>query len=69
MSRLTKGQMFDFILRNNVTITIDTSFWRDINNDPVEKKYCVTINGIDMGGYDLENAINYYVSNLQGEPK
>lgn len=60
---LTKEQMFDFILNNTVTIIPDNTIWTDENGNKVEKKYTVSINSTSMSGFDLEDAINYYVNN------
>ncbi|QOE32642.1 hypothetical protein CPT_Muenster_476 [Klebsiella phage Muenster] len=60
---LTKEQMFDFILNNTVTIIPDNTIWTDENGNKVKKKYTVSINSTSMSGFDLEDAINYYVNN------
>lgn len=60
---LTKEQMFDFILNNIVTIIPDNTIWTDENGNKVKKKYTVSINSTSMSGFDLEDAINYYVNN------
>lgn len=69
MTNLTKEQMFDFILENNVEISLDGSFWTkyDENGNAIErfqKKYTVSINNSGMSGFDLEEAIQYYHENL-----
>lgn len=60
--KLTKEQMFDFILEHNVEIKLDGSLWTT-DGTKVRKKYSVTIDSHDMQGYDLEDAINEFVSN------
>lgn len=67
--KLTKEQMFDFILENTVTITPDGSTWTkhdDAGNvvDRFKKRYTVSINNSGMSGFDLEEAIQYYHDNL-----
>jgi len=66
--RLSKEQMFDFILNNRVTLYPDGSTWTKYHEDGTEEKivinYTVDINGHGMSGYDLEEAINYYVKEL-----
>lgn len=69
--KLTKEQMFDFILENSVTISPDGSTWTkhdDAGNvvDKFKKKYTVSINNSGMSGFDLEEAIQYYHDNLSG---
>lgn len=60
---LSKEQMFDFILNNTVTLTPDGSIWTDLNGFKVRKQYTVAINNTSMSGYDLVDAIHYYVNN------
>lgn len=72
--KLTKEQMFDFILTNNVEIHLDGGFWsrHDEEGNITErfkKKYAVSINNSGMSGYDLEDAIQYYHDNLLMEVK
>lgn len=66
---LSKSEMFDFILNNAVSIDPDNTVWTKYNEDGTEeqfkKKYTVSINGHGMSGYDLEDAINYYVKEFQ----
>lgn len=67
--QLSKEEMFDFILQNNVTVTPDNTLWTryDENHKEIEKvrlHYRVSINGSGMSGFDLEEAIQYYVDNL-----
>lgn len=62
--RLTKAQMFDFILKNQVTLTPDSTNWTDQQGNSIKKKYTVSINDSGMLGYDLEDAIQYYHDNL-----
>lgn len=68
-NQLSKGEMFEFILNNNVTLTPDNTTWTKYHDDGTEEKfvkqYCVSINGHGMSGYDLEEAINYYVQEIQ----
>lgn len=60
---LTKEQMFDFILNNTVTLMPDGTSWTDEKGNKVKKQYTVSINSTAMSGFDLEEAINYYVNN------
>jgi|AGFS01.1.fsa_nt_gi hypothetical protein len=66
---LTKEQMFDFILNNNVTLHRDGTMWTKYNEDGTETKimidYNVSINGSGMNGFGLVEAINYYVKEIQ----
>lgn len=66
---LSKSEMFDFILNNNVTLTPSSSAWIKTNPDGsterVINKYTVSINDCGMSGFDLEDAINYYVKEIQ----
>ena len=66
---LSKSEMFDFILNNAVSIAPDNTIWTKYHEDGTEekfkKKYTVSINGHGMSGYDLEDAINYYVKEIQ----
>lgn len=66
---LSKSEMFDFILNNAVSIVPDNTNWTKIHEDGTEEKfvikYTVSINGHGMSGYDLEDAINYYVTEIQ----
>lgn len=68
---LTKEEMFDFILNNTVTLYPDGSTWTKHNEDGTEEKvvlkYNVSINGCSMSGYDLEDAINHYVKEIQNK--
>lgn len=69
MSKLTKEQMFDFILENNVEIHLDGSFWTRHSeagevSERFQKKYTVSINNSGMSGMDLEEAIQYYHDNM-----
>jgi hypothetical protein len=59
--KLTKEQMFDFMLANNVELGLDGTLWTKTDGNKVRKKYHVTINSTGMAGYDLEDAINQYV--------
>lgn len=61
--KLTKEQMFDFILNNTVTLTPSNAIWTDTSGKKVRQKYTVAINETGMSGFDLEDAINYYVNN------
>lgn len=66
--RLSKEQMFDFILNNNVTILPDGEWWtrHDEGGTVIERyqnKYNVSINETRMCGMDLEEAIQYYYDN------
>lgn len=64
MAKLTKEEMFDFILRNNVSITAGGGRWtRMESGEQYENKYRVTINDSSMCGMDLEEAIQFYVDN------
>lgn len=66
-NRLTKEEMFDFIIENEVNCTVSNSTWSD-NNGKIHKiKYKVQINNIDFGGFDLEEAIQYYNINYKGK--
>src|SRR6478609_7311513 len=66
---LSKSEMFDFILNNAVSIDPDNTTWTKYHEDGTEekfkKKYTVSINGHGMSGFDLEDAINYYVREIQ----
>lgn len=66
---LTKSEMFDFILNNAVTLSPDNTTWTKYHDDGTEdkviQKYYVSINGHGMSGYDLEEAINYYIQEIQ----
>lgn len=69
--KLTKEQMFDFILENSVTITPDVSTWTKHDDagdvvDRFKKRYTVSINNSGISGFDLEEAIQYYHDNLSG---
>jgi len=66
--KLTKEQMFDFILTHRVTLIPDGKVWHFYNEDSVEidkrpLKYTVSIDGLGLSGYDLEEAIQYYADN------
>lgn len=61
--KLTKDQMFDFILENKCSIIPDGSTWQKTNGTKIKKQYTVSINNTHMSGFDLEDAINYYVNN------
>ena len=66
--KLTKEQMFDFILNNVVTIRVDGGWWtrHDEEGNIIERyqnKYAVSINETGMIGMDLEEAIQYYHDN------
>lgn len=63
--KLSKEQMFDFILDNEVTLKPNTIWWtrHDEKREVVERykpKYYVSINETCMAGMDLEDAIQYY---------
>lgn len=65
--KLTKEQMFDFILNNVVTILPSGGWWtrHDEEGNVIERyqnKYTVSINETGMSGMDLE-AIQYYHEN------
>lgn len=66
---LSKSEMFDFILNNTVTLTPSNGVWYkelpDGTKEKVINKYCVSINDCGMSGFDLEDAINYYVREIQ----
>lgn len=66
---LSKSEMFDFILNNNVTLTPSNGVWFKKNEDGSEErviqKYTVAINDCGMSGFDLEDAINYYVKEFK----
>lgn len=66
--RLSKEQMFDFILNNNVTIRPDGGWWtrHDEEGNVItryQNKYNVSINETGMCGMALEEAIQYYHDN------
>lgn len=66
--KLTKEQMFDFILNNVVTIRPDSGWWTRHDEeeniiDRYQNKYAVSINETGMIGMDLEEAIQYYHDN------
>lgn len=65
---LSKEEMFDFILNNRVTLYPDGSTWTKYHENGTEEKikidYTVSINGHGMSGYNLVEAINYYVKEL-----
>jgi len=63
--KLTKEQMFDFILNNVVTVIPSGGWWtrHDEEGNVIERyqsKYAVSINETGMSGMDLEEAIQYY---------
>ena len=67
---LSKEQMFDFILENYVDISPDGTWYGKYDDEGellyrFQNKYRISINGSGMCGFDLEEAINYYVENLQ----
>ncbi|HBT8980356.1 TPA: hypothetical protein MCM29_005095 [Klebsiella pneumoniae] len=67
--KLTKEQMFDFILNNVVTVLPGGEGWwtrHDEEGNVIERyrnKYTVSINEAGMLGMDLEEAIQYYHDN------
>lgn len=67
--KLTKEQMFDFILNNVVTVLPGRGGWwtqHDEEGNVIEQyqnKYTVSINETGMCGMDLEEAIQYYHDN------
>ena len=61
-ANLSKEEMFDFILNHKVHIEPDGSIWENTAGQKVLKKYHVSIDNVKMSGYDLEDAINEYVS-------
>lgn len=68
MTKLTKEEMFDFILNNVVTILPGGGWWtrHDEEGNVIERyqnKYTVSINETGMCGMDLEEAIQYYHDN------
>lgn len=58
--KMSKEEMFDFILTNNVEITRDGAVWTKTDGRKVRVKYSVKINDLNLAGYDLEEAIQYY---------
>lgn len=66
---LSKEEMFDFILNNNVTLHRDGTMWTKYHEDGTEEKimidYNVSINGSGMSGFGLVEAINYYVKEMK----
>ena len=69
--KLTKEQMFDFILNNTVTVRPDGGWWtrHDSEGNIVKRYHCkygVSINDTAMFGMDLEEAIQYYHNNYGG---
>lgn len=65
VSALSKEEMFDFILDNTVNCTISNSNWTDKDGNVKNIKYKVTINNVDYGGFDLEEAIQHYHDNYR----
>ncbi len=70
--KLSKEQMFDFILNNFVSIRPDDGKWgrQDEKGNVLEwykNKYIVSINETYLGGMDLEEAIQYYHDNYGGK--
>lgn len=64
--KLTKEEMFDFILTNNVNINISNTLWQRTDGTKVRIKYDVAINDTKLCGMDLEEAIQYYHDNIVG---
>ena len=67
--KLTKEEMFDFILSNRVTIIHDGSIWTTVDGLKVRKNYTVSINDCGMQGMNLEEAIQYYYDKLRSRGK
>lgn len=65
-NKLSKEEMFDFILNNSVSISPDGSLWTKTDGTKVRLKYSVSINDHKMCGMDLEEAIQYYHKNNMG---
>lgn len=63
--KLTKEEMFDFMLKNWVSISPDGGIWTKTDGTKVRNKYTVSINDTRMCGMDLEEAIQYYHDNLR----
>lgn len=69
-STMTKEEMFDFILMNNVEISVDGGWYTKVDEEGnhgerFQNKYRVSINGSGICGFDLEGAIQYYCDNLE----
>lgn len=63
--KLTKEEMFDFILDNGCDITYSNQIWTTTSGEKVRVKYNVSINEARLFGMDLEEAIQYYYDNLR----
>lgn len=61
--KLSKEEMFDFILKNDVQLTLSNTLWQKTDGTKVRLKYAVSINDHNMCGMDLEEAIQYYHKN------
>lgn len=61
--KLTKEEMFDFILNNDVQLTISNAVWQKTDGTKERVKYHVSINDHNMAGFHLEEAIQYYYDN------
>ena len=67
---LTKEEMFDFIVNNQVSISREKMAWtkHDDDGNIIERFIVdtyVCINGWSLGGMGLAEAIQYYVDNKE----
>lgn len=63
--KLSKEEMFDFIMNNWFSIQPDGGVWSRVDGTKVRHRYTVSINDTRMCGMDLEEAIQYYYDNLR----